>query len=49
VIRRPVNPRFTADETPPFRGPGIFRGDVDVCEGTRFKTEMLQTAVKEKE
>src|SRR4029077_19497960 len=22
---------------------GIFRGDVDVCEGTQFKTEMLQT------
>jgi len=28
---------------------GVFRGDVDICEGTQFKTGMLQTAVKEKE
>lgn len=29
--------------------PGIYRGDVDVCEGVRFITGMAQTAVKEKE
>ena len=28
--------------------PGLFRGDVDVCEGTRFTTGMAQTVVKEK-
>ena len=27
---------------------GIFRGDVDVCEGMRFITGMAQTSVKEK-
>lgn len=27
---------------------GVFRGDVDVCEGTRFITGMAQTAVKAK-
>jgi hypothetical protein len=27
---------------------GIFRGDVDVCEGARFTTGMAQTSVKEK-
>jgi hypothetical protein len=29
--------------------PGIYRGDVDVCEGMRFITGMAQTSVKEKE
>jgi len=29
--------------------PGIYRGDVDVCEGTQIITEMAQTVVKEKE
>lgn len=28
---------------------GIYRGDVDVCEGTRFITGMAQTVVKKKE
>ena len=28
---------------------GIYRGDVDVCEGARFITGMAQTSVKEKE
>ena len=28
---------------------GLFRGDVDVCEGTRFITDMAQTVVKEKQ
>jgi len=28
---------------------GIYRGDVDVCEGARFITSMAQTSVKEKE
>jgi hypothetical protein len=28
---------------------GIYRGDVDVCEGARFTTGMLQTAVTAKE
>ncbi|MFA4945512.1 MAG: hypothetical protein WC789_12525 [Lentisphaeria bacterium] len=28
---------------------GVYRGDVDVCEGARFITGMAQTAVKEKE
>jgi len=27
--------------------PGIFRGDLDICEGARFTTEMAQTVVKE--
>jgi len=29
--------------------PGLYRGDVDVCEGARFITRMAQTAVKEKQ
>lgn len=29
--------------------PGLYRGDVDVCEGARFTTGMAQTSVKEKE
>jgi hypothetical protein len=29
--------------------PGLYRGDVDVCEGARFITGMAQTSVKEKE
>jgi hypothetical protein len=29
--------------------PGVYRGDVDVCEGSRFVTGMAQTSVKEKE
>jgi hypothetical protein len=29
--------------------PGIYRGDVDVCEGMRSITTMAQTVVKEKE
>jgi len=29
--------------------PGIYRGDVDVCEGARFVTALAQTVVKEKE
>lgn len=29
--------------------PGLYRGDVDVCEGVRFISEMAQTSVKEKE
>jgi hypothetical protein len=29
--------------------PGVYRGDVDVCEGARFITGMAQTSVKEKE
>jgi len=29
--------------------PGVYRGDVDVCEGARFITGMAQTVVKEKE
>ncbi len=28
--------------------PGLYRGDVDVCEGARFITSMAQTSVKEK-
>lgn len=28
---------------------GIYRGDLDVCEGMRFVTTMAQTVVKEKE
>jgi hypothetical protein len=28
---------------------GLYRGDVDVCEGVRFITDMAQTSVKEKE
>ena len=28
---------------------GIYRGDVDVCEGTQFITAMAQTVVKEKQ
>jgi hypothetical protein len=28
---------------------GLFRGDVDICEGTRFITGMAQTSVKEKD
>lgn len=28
---------------------GLYRGDVDVCEGMRFITGMAQTSVKEKE
>jgi hypothetical protein len=28
---------------------GLYRGDVDVCEGVRFITGMAQTSVKEKE
>jgi hypothetical protein len=28
--------------------PGLYRGDVDVCEGVRFITDMAQTFVKEK-
>jgi hypothetical protein len=28
--------------------PGLYRGDVDVCEGARFTTVMAQTSVKEK-
>jgi hypothetical protein len=28
---------------------GIFRGDVDVCEGSQFITAMAQTVVKEKQ
>jgi hypothetical protein len=28
--------------------PGIYRGDVDACEGARFITGMAQTVVKEK-
>jgi len=27
--------------------PGLYRGDVDVCEGVRFITGMAQTSVKE--
>jgi hypothetical protein len=27
--------------------PGVYRGDVDVCEGARFITGMAQTSVKE--
>ena len=27
---------------------GIFRGDVDICEGMQFVTKMAQTVVKEK-
>ncbi|HVE41870.1 MAG TPA: hypothetical protein VNM14_18395 [Planctomycetota bacterium] len=30
------------------RKAGLFRGDVDVCEGLQFRTEMLQTEVREK-
>ncbi|MBI3097370.1 MAG: hypothetical protein HYY93_03860 [Planctomycetes bacterium] len=30
-------------------GAGIYRGDVDVCEGLRFVTRMAQTVVEEKE
>ena len=29
--------------------PGLYRGDVDVCEGRRFITGMAQTNVKEKQ
>jgi hypothetical protein len=29
--------------------PGLYRGDVDMCEGARFITGMAQTSVKEKE
>jgi len=29
--------------------PGLYRGDVDVCEGARFITGMAQTSVKAKE
>jgi hypothetical protein len=29
--------------------PGVYRGDVDVCEGARFITSMAQTSVKAKE
>jgi hypothetical protein len=29
--------------------PGLYRGDVDVCEGMRFITDMAETLVKEKE
>ena len=29
--------------------PGVYRGDVDVCEGVQFITGMAQTSVKEKE
>ncbi len=29
--------------------PGLYRGDVDICEGARFITGMAQTSVKEKE
>ncbi len=29
--------------------PGLYRGDVDVCEGARYITGMAQTSVKEKE
>jgi len=29
--------------------PGLYRGDVDVCEGARFITGMAQTSVKEKQ
>ncbi len=29
--------------------PGLYRGDVDVCEGARFTTGMAQTSVKEKQ
>jgi hypothetical protein len=29
--------------------PGLYRGDVDVCEGARFITGMAQTSVKKKE
>jgi hypothetical protein len=28
---------------------GLYRGDVDVCEGARFTTGMAQTSVKDKE
>jgi hypothetical protein len=28
--------------------PGLYRGDVDVCEGARFITDMAQTSVKER-
>jgi hypothetical protein len=28
--------------------PGLYRGDVDVCEGARYITGMAQTSVKEK-
>jgi hypothetical protein len=30
------------------KSPGVYRGDVDVCEGMRIVTGMAQTAVKEK-
>lgn len=29
--------------------PGFFRGDVDVCEGLRFVTDMVQTVVVERD
>ena len=29
--------------------PGLYRGDVDICEGARFITGMAQTSVKAKE
>jgi hypothetical protein len=28
--------------------PGIFKGDIDVCEGSQFLTTLAQTLVKEK-
>lgn len=29
--------------------PGVYRGDVDICEGSRFITTMAQTVVKDKQ
>lgn len=45
-----IPPRESRDFTFTLRAekPGIYRGDVDVCEGTRFITGMAQTSVKGK-
>jgi len=46
---RPVVPGETAVFTFELRAEraGFFRGDVDVCEGARFLTKMVQTTVRE--
>jgi hypothetical protein len=46
---RPVAPGETAVFTFELRAEevGSFRGDVDVCEGARFLTKMVQTTVRE--
>jgi hypothetical protein len=48
VFNKSIGPGETETFTFSLRAekPGIFRGDVDVCEGARFTTATVQTVVK---